>query len=423
MLFATAAPGTEDILADELRTLGFGNVVERSSGVSFAPSSEHDRGDRVLAGMRACLHSRTALRVLLALMDVRVRNPDELYARVMDVGWEDWLDVDHTFAIAATTSAAAPFGHAPFLGQRVKDGVVDRLRARLGRRPDVERRDPDVPLYVHAEPAQSPSHHPGAGLLTRVVAGLDFAGTSLHARGYRARGGGPAPLRETLAAAMLALTEWSRDGEITRPLGDPMCGAGTLAIEAALVACRIAPGRACPRRRFAFERWPGFRATWSSAWQTLCEQADAQVLPRAPVDIFASDRDAAAISLARRNAHAAHASVAASLRFAIADVRSLTPLRPPGVIVSNPPYGQRLGQPDAGLFGFYRELGVKLRELDGHTAYLLCGSNEIQKQLRLAPTWTRKLHNGPLEALLCRFDLGRGSVPPPKRRPARAHAE
>lgn len=383
-LLATAALGTEDLVAGELRALGFAGVRRRTGGVEF------EAADPLESGMRACLYLRAALRVLWPLASFPVADADALYEGAAAVAWEDWLATDRTFAVAATTRAAPPLAHGPFVAQRVKDAIVDRLRARRGARPDVSREAPDVQVYVHVAPG-------------RATVGLDLAGESLHLRGYRVAST-PAPLRETMAAAVLLASGWRAD----QPLADPMCGSGTIAIEAALLACRVAPGRAARRpRRFGFERWPAFGDAAAATWRRLGEQADAAALPRSPVPIVGADHDPRAIEAARRNAAAAAPPIAASIEWRVADARALAPLEPPGVIVSNPPYGERLGRPGKALEGFWRALGAHLRTLDGHVAFLLSASDAMSRAFGMRSTWQRKLMNGPIAVTLGRYELGR----------------
>jgi putative N6-adenine-specific DNA methylase len=390
-LYATAALGTADLVAAELKRLGFPRVRYDAGGALF------DSDDPPLqAAMRACLHLRAALRVLWPLATFPVV---ELYERTAAVEWERFLTPQTTFAVSATTSAPPPHAHAPYLGQRMKDAVVDRLRARAGARPDVDRDDPDVRLYVHVDKDGAAS------------VGVDPSGTSLHERGYRVAQT-PAPLRETLAAAALLAADFKGD----RPLVDPMCGSGTLAIEAARLVRRVPPGLS---RRFGFERWPSFGDAERAAWRELQDAARAAILPRAPQPIFASDRDDDALAAARANVAAA--GVAADVTLRLADVRELAPLDPPGVVLSNPPYGERLGaESGPGLDAFWRGLGITLRKLDGHTAFLFVPSPRMIKLLGMRPSWERKLRNGAIPVSLCRFELGRQrTATAESRRPAR----
>ncbi|MBI4511168.1 MAG: RNA methyltransferase [Deltaproteobacteria bacterium] len=399
-LFATAALGTEDLVAGELARLGLAGVRRGQGGVHF----DAPEGQELACGMRACLSLRAALRVLWPLASFGVRDADALYEGARAISWERFLTQRSTFAVAATTRAAPPLSHAGFLVQRVKDGIVDRLRERLGGRPDVSRDDPDVRVYVHVAPTQKRGHSGGSHGDSQATIGLDLAGESLHARGYRVAQV-PAPLRETMAAAMLLAAGW--DG--TRPLADPLCGSATIAIEAALIACRIAPGRAVRGRVFGFERWPCLGDPERTAWRRIVEEADDQALPRSPVPIVASDRDSDAVTAGRANASACAAPVRASIDFRVADVRELAPMSPRGVVVSNPPYGERIGGAGKALEVFWRTMGAHFRGLPGHAIFLLCGSPQMARSLGMRPTWQRRMMNGPIPITLCRFE-GKRSI-------------
>jgi putative N6-adenine-specific DNA methylase len=376
-LFATAALGTEGVLASELSALGFRAKPGRGA-VGFDASE----GQELAAGMRACLHLRSAIRVLWPLAEFPATDADQLYAGARSAAWERALTARSTFAISATTSAPPPLAHAPFLIQRVKDAVCDRLRDKLGARPDVAREDPDVRLYVHVKRG-------------RAAVGLDVSGESLHLRGYRVAQT-EAPLKESLAAAVLLLAQI--DGE--RPFVDPMCGSGTLPIEAAAIARRVAPGlMARTPREPGCARWPSFGDAERQIWRRLVEEARAAERP-APFPVTGSDRDPQAIAAAQRNAAAS--SVGDGIVWRPADVRALAPARPAAVIVTNPPYGERLAQ--AGLEGFWRGMGAHLRTLTGHRAYFLAPRDRL-RWLGMRPAWEHELKNGPLDVTLARYEL------------------
>ena len=383
-LYATAALGTADLVAAELKALGFSGVRYDAGGASFEAGGDDPRP----ALMRACLHLRAGLRVLWPLARFKAHDGDAVYEGAAAVAWEEHLAEASTFAVSASSAAPPPLAHEPYLAQRVKDAVVDRLRARRGARPDVSRADPDVRVYLRLDAE-------GA-----ATVGLDASGTSLHERGYRTEATA-APLRETLAAALILASGWDGD----RPLVDPMCGSGTIVIEAARRALRVAPGSA---RRFGFERWPGFDA---ASWRRLLDEAGAAARTRLEVELVGRDRDPEAVETARRNA--ARALPGGVVRWEVADARDLTPLVPPGVVASNPPYGERLDAP--GVRAFWRTLGRTLRGLDGHTAYLLVRP-EMMRDLGMRPSWERRMKNGPLTVTLARFELGRGGGASGRRR-------
>jgi putative N6-adenine-specific DNA methylase len=360
--FATAAKGTEPALRDELRELRLPRVRADRGGVHF-------EGDLAEAA-RACLWSRVALRVLLEVGTFDAPDGDALYEGTRAVDWSEWLTARTTLAVRATCRSSR-LTHSQFVAQKTKDAVVDRLRDRFGERPSVDREDPDVLLAVHVARDQATLY-------------LDVSGASLHKRGWRARSG-EAPLRETLAAAVVRLSGWDRE----RPLADPMCGAGTLAIEAAAWARRIAPGLA--RDRFGFERWASHGDSMRTAMARLRAEARAAKLHEGP-RVLASDADSHAVAMTRDNARAAGVVLAVEQR----EVRDLAPLEPPGFVVTNPPYGERLEAGDA----TYDDLGRALRRLRGHTIALLAGAPAIARAMRRDADRWWILHNGPIECRL-----------------------
>jgi 23S rRNA G2445 N2-methylase RlmL len=306
--FATAAKGTERLLAEELVELGFPGVSADPGGVYFGSSVED--------AYRACLWSRIALRIVEPLSSFECQSGEELYEGVRAVDWSPWFGGTRTLAVRAA-GQAAELTHTQFVAMRTKDAIVDQLRDEHGRRPDVDREDPDVLVFVHL----------GRG---RATVHVDYSGASLHARGLRAEGG-VAPLRETLAAALVRFSGWRGD----TPLCDPMCGSGTLLIEAAGWAGRRAPGLT---RRFGFERWASFDAGAEQRWQSLKAEAQAAACP--VPELFGSDRDSRALELTRE--HAARAGV--TLRLQQLPLAQLQPQSGPGALLMNPPYGERLAR-------------------------------------------------------------------------------
>jgi 23S rRNA G2445 N2-methylase RlmL len=360
--FATAAKGTEPALRDELRELRLPGVRAARGGVHF----EGDMGDAA----RACLWSRVSVRVLLEVSRFEANDADALYGGVHATDYGPWMTPRTTLAVRATCRSSH-LTHSQFVAQKTKDAIVDTLRDRFGARPDVDLDDPDVGVALH---------------LARNLATLylDVGGGSLHERGWRARGG-EAPLRETLAAAVVRLSGWDRES----PLHDPMCGAGTIAIEAAAWARRMAPGLA--RVRFGFERWASHDDAERAAMRDLRERARAARLPLGP-PIRASDVDSLAVERTHANARRAGVDLVVEKR----DVGDLEPTAPDGFVVTNPPYGLRLDHDDA----LYDDLARALRGMRGHTVALLAGSPAIARAMRREPERFWILHNGPIECRL-----------------------
>jgi 23S rRNA G2445 N2-methylase RlmL len=360
--FATAAKGTEPALRDELRELRLPGVRAARGGVHF----EGDMGDAA----RACLWSRVSVRVLLEVSQFEANDADALYGGVHAVDYGRWMTPRTTLAVRATCRSSH-LTHSQFVAQKTKDAIVDSLRDRFGARPDVDLDDPDVGVAVH---------------LARNLATLylDVGGGSLHERGWRARGG-DAPLRETLAAAVVRLSGWDRES----PFVDPMCGAGTIAIEAAAWARCMAPGLA--RVRFGFERWASHDDAERIAMRDLRERAMAASLPHGP-PIRASDVDSLAVERTHANARRAGVDLVVEKR----DVADLEPTALEGFVVTNPPYGLRLDHDDA----LYDDLARALRGMRGHTVAVLAGSPAIARAMRREPERFWILHNGPIECRL-----------------------
>lgn len=374
--FATAAKGTEGALRDELRALRLPDVRADRGGVHFRGS--------LADGMKACLWSRIAMRVLLSLGSREAKGEAELYDAIYAIPWEEHLSTRRTFAVHATVRSST-LSHSHYVALKAKDAIVDRMRERKGERPDVDTRRPDVHVIVHLA-------------RDRVEVALDLSGEPLHKRGWRVEAK-EAPLRETLAAAMLALGEYDPG----LPFLDPMCGSGTIAIEAALVARRIAPGRG---RHFGFMRWPTYGDAEAAAFRRLQEEARALALPKAPAPILARDRFADPLDVAVRNAE--RAGVRGSIEFERRDARDLGPLPPGCQIFANPPYGERLGGKRLQLEGFYRGFAEAWAPLAAeHRLVVLCGSPFFERAFGHRPRKRHTLYNGPIETKLLTYGPGR----------------
>lgn len=368
--FAATAAGTEGALARELTALGLSQVRRGRGGVSFSGYQED--------GWLACLHSRVASRIQMVLGRFPARDAEELYEGVRDIDWESALTPEHTLAVTAL-GANEELRHTGFTALQTKDAIVDRLRDRMGARPSVDTSDPDLSVIVHIGPQ-------GATVYA------DLAGESLHRRGYRIDGG-EAPLRETLAAALLSMAGY----EGRRPLHDPFCGSGTIAIEAALMAWNIAPG--LMRSRFGFERWASYDRFAARTVSEMREEArmairrDAAAVP----PIYASDLDPEAA--ARAEAAAVRAGVPLLLK--VMDAREIAPTSPPGLVVTNPPWGERLAR-EEGLIDGLRE---SFSRLSGHTVAVLAGDDALASLLPDPPRSTFNIRSGPIEGALVVWDV------------------
>jgi 23S rRNA (guanine2445-N2)-methyltransferase / 23S rRNA (guanine2069-N7)-methyltransferase len=368
--YATCPRGAEEVLAGELTGLGAKGVRPGRGGVRFT-------GEREVA-LRGCLALRTALRVLEPVGEFPAESSGELYAGARQLPWEELIAPGQTFAVSASGRAPG-LTHTRFVEQRTKDAIVDRLREVRGDRPDVELRSPDVLAVVHL----------GEG---HCDVSLDLAGELLSNRGYRVRTV-EAPLREALAAATVLLSGW--DG--MTPLHDPLCGSGTIAIEAALIALRRAPNL---RRNLSCERWPRTKGDRPLIARLREELSALEARGEVPT-VLASDRDPEAVAAAAANARAAGVPV----RVFESDARAIAPLSPPGYVVANVPYGERLAAGSRKqLKSFYHSLGEALGALRGHRLGLLSASDDFESAFGLRPKSRAILWNGPLRCALHRYE-------------------
>lgn len=365
IFFATAAKGTEGAVRDELREHRFRGVRATRGGVAF----EGPLGE----GYRACLVLRTPVRILLELSTFEAPTGDALYSGVRAIEWEHAVSTQTTIAVRATCRSSA-LTHSQFIALKTKDAIVDRLRDRFGERPNVDPEDPDVAVFLHLVKDEATVY-------------VDLGGRPLHLRGYR-KEAGPAPLKETLAACLVALSGWDRRADFL----DPMCGSGTIAIEAAARAARLAPGLSAPP--FGFTRWASFDEESRREWDAQVERARASVVPPAERPIVrASDRDPLVLAAAKENAARAGVEVVLARQ-------SLDKVPDPGDawVVLNPPYGERLelDRDDAARAG--RALASMRR---AHRA-VLAGSPAVLESIPLRPSKLLTIMNGDLE---CRFAL------------------
>jgi 23S rRNA G2445 N2-methylase RlmL len=363
--FATAAKGTEALLAEELTELGLPAVRAARGGVAFG----RGRAD----AYRACLWSRIALRVHEPLARFQCRDADELYAGVKAIDWTEYLDGQRTLAVRASGQNDR-LTHTHFVAVRAKDAIVDQLRDRRGARPSVDRDAPDLLLFVRLSGEQA-------------SVSLDYSGRSLHARGFRSEEG-QAPLRETLAAALLRFSGWAGD----TPLCDPMCGSGMLLIEGGLWAARRAPGLSHPS--FGFERWSSFDASARAEIDGLRAEARAAERPAPP--LFGSDADPRALTQCRTNAEQARLRV--TLR--ALPIARVDPASKLGALLANPPYGERLARPEH----LTRDLDALLDRFAGQQRALIVPRGFPS---RLRASRFQAVFNGPIECELRRYDASR----------------
>jgi putative N6-adenine-specific DNA methylase len=372
--FVTCARGTEGALRRELVVQRIHAPRGATGGVSFDGTMED--------GMKVCLWSRVAMRVLLEVGSFPAFDADTLYTGARAADLHRFFGSKTTLAVTATTHENPELHHSGFAALKVKDAVVDVLRDRMGHRPNVDAKDPDVSVVLHLR-----------GRDARLF--VDLAGEPLHRRAYRVAMA-EAPLKESLAAAVLALGGVRAE----QPFVDPMTGTGTLAIEHALASRNIAPGL---RRAFGFERWAD--QSHLPVFVRLKQAAHDVQLAKAPCPILARDVSTSAIESARRNAQAA--GVADDVSFEVADIATLVSRDPPGTICFNPPYGERLPgpNPEQPLDELYATIAHALDRMRGWRAVILCGNPLLARALRRKHEISHRLWNGPLEARLLVYRL------------------
>ena len=377
-LTATTQFGLEEILAEELSQLGATIDYVGSRAVEFG-------GDKKLL-YNTILWSRTAMRLLRPFADFYARDERALYDEVFQIDWSRFIQPGQTFAITAVVNKSS-FEHSLYVAQLTKDAIVDQFRERTGERPSIDTRNPDIRIHLRM-------------LENDVILSLDAAGDSLHRRGYR-QGTNEAPLNEVLAAGLILLSGWDKKS----PLIDPMCGSATILTEAGLMAQRIAPGL-FHQGKFGFENWPDFDA---DLWQQLRQDAEAQRLEEPQAYLAGSDLDPKVIRDAAANIEAA--GLDECIRLAVRDVRDAYPPQdqPPGLVIMNPPYGERIGE-EAEMDALYKTIGDALKtNFQGFDAFIFTGNLEAAKRIGLKVSRRIPLFNGPIDCRLLKYELYRGS--------------
>jgi 23S rRNA (guanine2445-N2)-methyltransferase / 23S rRNA (guanine2069-N7)-methyltransferase len=372
-LFATAARGTEALLAEELTELGAVRTRQDPGGVRFQAN--------LAEALRVCLWTRLAMRVLWPVGEGEAEGAEGLYAVAEAIPWEEYLTPDTTFAVEASLQKSE-HAHSGFVALKIKDAIADRMRARAGRRPDVDSRTPDVRVVAHLSG-------------TQLKLSLDLAGEPLNRRGYRIRQT-TAPLKETLAAAILRAAGFQ--GE--EPVLDFMCGSGTLLIEAAWMAARRAPSLG---RSFAVERWPELGPAARPLLVDLRKEAHAAQRP-VGIPLWGFDRDEEALGAARANIRAAGLTGPVQLKEGDATKALALPEGASGLLVTNPPYGDRLGTGgQKGMKSFYFQLGERFDALGGFRAAILSGNPAFEGAFHHRPTGRVELWNGPIPCTLLSY--------------------
>ncbi len=391
-LFVTGHKGFETLHFHELRrilTNCAATLNKRYGGVEV-------RGE-IDAVYKICLRSRLSNRVFCELGQFSASDEEKLYQGVYQIDWSQHLTSRHSFAVSATLSRSN-LDHSHYASLKVKDAIVDQFREKVNSRPVIEKQQPDLHIHINI-------HRNQASI------SLDLSGESLHRRGYRSEHAG-APLKEHLAASMIAQSGWDYETSKTHRFVDPMCGSGTFAIEAAMIAANIAPG--LDRDYFGFSKWLKHD---TEIWRVLVEQSENQIDSTVNPHIEASDFDASALKIA--NANAARAGVENYIRFSHQDISDLALERDdrPAIVLCNPPYGERL-KSEQGLASLYGQIGQGLKGIGNGRLYLISANPDLLHRLRFKRDFKKPIKNGPINCLFAGFEMSPQDVKPEKESPA-----
>lgn len=372
-LIAKTFMGLEPVLAKELTQLGANNVQIGRRMVSFT-------GDKKLM-YRANFQLHTAIRILKPIKHFKARSADDVYKEVKNMDWTKYLGTDKTFAVDSVVFSDE-FRHSKFVSYKVKDAIVDQFREQTGKRPNISVANPDIRLNIHVAE-------------DKCTLSLDSSGESLHRRGYRQESV-EAPLNEVLAAGMILMTGWQGETDFI----DPMCGSGTLLIEAALIAHNMAPGLF--RKEYAFEKWPDFdRELFDHIYNDDSEEREFKH------HIYGYDVDIKAVNTARLNVRAA--GLANDITIEEQDFKNFQQPKNKAILVTNPPYGERISTPD--LLGTYKMIGERLKhQFTGNDAWVLSYREECFDQIGLKPSIKIPLYNGSLECEFRKYQMFDGKM-------------
>ena len=372
-LIAKTFMGLEPVLAKELTQLGANDVKIGRRMVSFSGNKE--------LMYRANFQLHTAIRILKPIRHFKAKSADDVYEEIKKIDWTDYLGTEKTFAVDAVVFSEE-FRHSKFVSYKVKDAIVDQFREKTGKRPNISVANPDIRLNIHIAEDQ-------------CTLSLDSSGESLHRRGYRQESV-EAPLNEVLAAGMILMSGWQGDTDFI----DPMCGSGTLLIEAALIARNMAPGLF--RKEYAFEKWPDFDADlFDEIYNDDSQERDFKY------HIYGYDVDFKAVNTATLNVKAA--GLSNDITVAQQDFKDFVQPKQKSIMITNPPYGERISTPD--LLGTYRMIGERLKhQFLNNDAWILSYREECFEQIGLKPSIKIPLYNGSLECEFRKYQIFDGKL-------------
>lgn len=365
--------GLEDVLYNELVNIGAADLKKGNRMVEFT-------GDKALM-YKANFHLRTALRVLKPIAEFKVKNETELYNSVQTIDWNKYFDLENTFAVDSVVHSDY-FSHSKYVALKVKDSIVDQFREKFKKRPNVEVENPDIRISIHI------SHN-------ICTVSLDSSGDSLHKRGYRIKTH-KAPLNEVLAAGMILISGWDKKSVFI----DPMCGSGTLVIEAAMIANNIPPG--IYRKKFGFETWKDFDSE-------LLEEIYEEESPASEIEIKVIGSDVSEIAIRISKDNIDNATLKRKIELFIKPIEDFIPPNDEtGIVITNPPYGERIKKNE--INDFYKLLGDRFKNsFKGYNIWVLSSNFEAIKHIGLHPSKKITLFNGALECKFFNYTIYEGS--------------
>ena len=372
--FASCPRGLETILLGELTALGAEDIKVVDGGVKFKSSTE--------VMYRANLTSRIATRILCRVANGNYKNEDDLYNAALNVKWASLFDVSHGIKVS-TTGVKCPLKSLDFMTLRIKDAICDQFRSQVNARPNVEIRDPDIRIHLYLEADYFDLY-------------IDTSGQPLYQRGFR-KSSVEAPIRENLAAGILALSGW-KPGE---PLLDPMCGSGTFLIEAAMISVNQAPGL---KRSFGFENWSNFN---SVRFENIKSEYQSNIKPVVFSHIYGSDEDLRAIRVTKSNLE--EAGLKSAVELSCKSFNDIVAPTKGGVLITNPPYGVRIGEDEDLAKAYPLWASTMKKKLSGWRTYFLTSDLRMPKLMRLSPSKKTPLYNGALDCRLFEIKMVAGS--------------
>ena len=372
--FASCPRGLEAILSGELTALGAGDIKVVDGGVKFESSTE--------VMYRANLTSRIATRILCRVANGNYKTEDDLYNAALNVKWANLFDVSYGIKVS-TTGVKCPLKSLDFMTLRIKDAVCDQFRTQVNARPNVEIRDPDIRIHLYLEADYFDLY-------------IDTSGQPLYQRGFR-KSSVEAPIRENLAAGILALSGW-KPGE---PLLDPMCGSGTFLIEAAMISVNQAPGL---KRSFGFENWSNFN---SVRFENIKSEYQSNIKPVVFSHIYGSDEDLRAIRVTKSNLE--EAGLKSAVELSCKSFNDIVAPTKGGVLITNPPYGVRIGEDEDLAKAYPLWASTMKKKLSGWRTYFLTSDLRMPKLMRLSPSKKTPLYNGALDCRLFEIKMVAGS--------------